>query len=249
MSRHEDILALIQEYTFLKVEDACSRLGVSPATVRRDFAEMEQLGLLKRVTGGAIGTEKQNAEELGNPNLSEKRRIAEKAVSLVSPGDTLFLDSGSTNTEIAKLLSTRRDISVITNSITIAYLLDHSPNNISVFICGGNIGDGSYPASIVGPAAEVMISQFRANTFFMGAYSVHPEFGVTDPYVLAAGIKRKMIQSATRTILVADYTKFGKTSKSVVCSLDQVDRVITDDKVDGEVVKILNAYGCTVDIV
>ena len=79
-----------------------------------------------------------------------------------------------------------------------------------------------------------MISQFRANTFFMGAYSVHPEFGVTDPYVLAAGIKRKMIQSATRTILVADYTKFGKTSKSVVCSLDQVDRVITDDKVDGE---------------
>lgn len=90
MSRHEDILALIQEYTFLKVEDACSRLGVSPATVRRDFAEMEQLGLLKRVTGGAIGTEKQNAEEPGSPNLSEKRRIAEKAVSLVLPGTRFF---------------------------------------------------------------------------------------------------------------------------------------------------------------
>ena len=249
MKRYEDILALIQEYTFLKVEDACSRLGVSPATVRRDFAEMERLGLLKRVTGGATGREKQSAGEPGPPNLPEKRRIAEKAVSLVSPGDTLFLDCGSTNVEIARLLSDHRDISVITNSITIAYLLDHGPNNISVFICGGNIGDGSYPASIVGPAAEVMISQFRANTFFMGAYSVHTEFGVTDPYVLASGIKRKMMESATRTILVTDHTKFGKISKSVVCSLDQVDRVITDDKVDGEVVKNLNAYGCAVDIV
>lgn len=249
MRRRDDILALIQEYTFLTVENACDRLGVSPATVRRDFSEMERLGLVKRVTGGVIGKEIPNAKEPGVPNQSEKKRIAEKAVSFVSPGDTLFLDSGSTNLEIARLLSNHRDISVITNSISIAYLLESARNNISIFICGGNVSDGSHPTSIVGPAAEMMISQFRANIFFMGAYSVHTEFGVTDPYVLASSIKRKMIQCAIRTILVADHTKFGKLDKSVVCSLDQVDRVITDDKVDGEVVKSLNACGCAVNIV
>lgn len=249
-NRHEEILKLLYLKKYMKVEELCEALDVSPATIRRDLTDIESFGLVKRICGGALVVEKDStAKKNSDPLLNHKQRIARKAIDFVTPGSTIFIDSGSTNNEIARLLANFSDISVITNSINIAYMLYNSDKHISVFVCGGNIGDGSSPASIVGPSAEMMISQFRANIFFMGTSGIHSKQGVTDPFLLAASIKTKMIENSSKVILVTDYTKFGKINKAFVCPIEKIDHIVTNTEASVDDIQYLRQHGISIDLV
>lgn len=227
----------------LTVDDFCRLLGVSPATVRRDLAKLDEEGKLRRIANGAVhkeASELSMLQESGislDPFLEYKKEIATMAVSLVKPGDTVFIDSGSTNNEIANLLVDFTDISIITNSVEIAHKFIHR-NDVSLIVCGGTMGEVRPISSIVGPLAEMMIAQFRATLCFIGTSGIDMRQGITDPYLSAARIKQKMIDNSSKVVLVTDHSKFNRLNKVFVCPLNRLDTVITDslapnDALDG----------------
>jgi DeoR/GlpR family transcriptional regulator of sugar metabolism len=238
----------------MKIPDLCNLIQVSPATMRRDLAELESAGLISRINGGALlkGQHFADYSEAhhisADPYLQPKKAIAEAAVTLVNPGDTIFIDPGSTNNQIANLLTSFSDISIVTNSIEIAYKFV-AKKDISVIVCGGTIGEVDPRASIVGPLAEKMISMFRANIFFLGTSGIDIKHGITDPYLSAARIKEKMIEHSSKVVLVTDHSKFGRVNKAFVSSLDNIHHVITDNQAPESDLDALTKMGITVTIV
>jgi len=250
MNRYDRIIQLLKTNGYLNVSDLCSLLNVSPATIRRDLTMLEQKAMLKRVSGGAIlmQTSVQDFKDPLDRLIEEKKKIAKQAITYVEPGMTIFIDSGTTNNEIAKLLLDVRNVFVITNSIHIAYLLYSNKRGNSVFVCGGNIGEGG-EASIVGTMAEMAISHFRANLFFMGATSIDLNYGITDPYIPAANIKKKMMENSSSTVLVADHTKFGTISKAFVTDIRNISRIITDQALPETQLYPFQKAGVGIDLV
>src|SRR5271165_469708 len=119
--RWNELRALIRDHGVIRVEDLCRRLGVSAATVRRDLDQLERNGAVRRVHGGAVSVESRLDEPLFEDKTGlaarEKRRIAEAALAFVDPGDTIYLDGGSTVLELARLLRDRSNLTVVTNSL------------------------------------------------------------------------------------------------------------------------------------
>jgi len=255
--RHEQIINLLEQYSIMKIEEFCTSLNISPATARRDLMEMEQEGLIKRIPGGAILHKEGNKNTDGNkfaddedPSLPYKRAIAAEAVRLVNPGDTIFIDYGSTNSLIAELLVSLPNIggvTIVTNSIDIAYKCMKRAD-IHVYVCGGARPEMGSRAGIVGPLAEQMISQLRANISFIGTPGIDIKYGITDPYLSAARIKAKMIENSASVILVTDHSKFGKVNKAYICSIDKINHLITDHQVPEEQIQIIENMGVKVTV-
>jgi DeoR/GlpR family transcriptional regulator of sugar metabolism len=252
--RRQEIVNLLKSNLFVTVDELCVRLDASPATIRRDLVELERNSEIKRVNGGAISISQppENrvsglAGKAGDPLLQQKKAIARAAVAMVREGDTIFIDSGSTNNQIADLLASFSNISIVTNSIEIAYNFIRK-KDISVVICGGTISEVSPVESIVGPLAELMISQFRANLCFMGTSGIDLKHGITDPYLSAASFKAKMIEYSSKVVLVTDHSKFGRVNKAFVAETSVIHHVITDSLVPGTTVEALLKMGIPVTL-
>ncbi|WP_044482041.1 DeoR/GlpR family DNA-binding transcription regulator [Paenibacillus antibioticophila] len=231
-ARHRVIVAYLKEHTFLHVNTLAELLEVSLPTIRRDLHEMELEGYIQRVNGGAFLKSAgegsgEAAAKGGDPLAAHKKAIAAEVVKWIEPGDTLFIDSGSTTGHVADLLTELKDITIVTNSIDIAYKCMRKPN-LSVFVCGGTAEDVQSESGIVGPLAEQMISQFRANLCILGTAGLDPRQGITDPYLSVARIKEKMFSYSARRILVTDHSKFGKIHKAFVAPIESFDCLITD---------------------
>ncbi|MBW7456925.1 DeoR/GlpR family DNA-binding transcription regulator [Paenibacillus sepulcri] len=254
-TRHTEIIGILKHEPFKTIEELCSELSVSPATVRRDLTILEQSGDIVRINGGAIYKKKAEDGRLDEkkpplPFLNEKIRIAKAAAELVKDGDTIFMDAGSTNRQIAEHLVGKTNITVITNSLEIAYKL-HSvkdKKDVSVVICGGTLGETNMD-SIVGPVAEKMISMFRANICFIGTSGIDIKQGVTDAYLSTARIKENMIEHSNKVHLVADHSKFGVITAAFVCSIDKIGHIITDNSAPEEDVRTLRSRGILVTLV
>lgn len=226
--RDQAIIELLKQKSFRSVEELCSGLGVSPATIRRDLHSLEEQGAIIRVNGGAVlnGQATETTELVEDPYVEEKKRIAMAAARMVKEGDTIFMDAGSTNAHIADQLLAYSNITIITNSLQIAHkFLGHQ--GVSVIVCGGALGEVN-PASIVGPVAETMIATFRANICFLGSLGIHMKQGVTDPFSSTARIKQKMIENSNQVVFALDRSKFGMTKTFYVCSAQDIDCLITD---------------------
>ncbi|WP_127583251.1 DeoR/GlpR family DNA-binding transcription regulator [Paenibacillus koleovorans] len=253
IDRQERLVKLLETNVMLRIHELCELLGASPATVRRDLSELEEKGVIKRINGGAMLNARSDfspppSHEEQDPFLLYKQAIARLAVSLVKEGDTIFIDAGTTNIEIAELLSGYSNISIITNSIEIAYLFKKYAmgRKISVYVCGGTIGEVTPEASIVGPLAEQMITQFRASIAFIGTSGIDLQHGVTDPHFLLASIKKRMIEFSSRVVLVADHSKFGKVNMAHVCNLSSLHHVITDSLTPASFVESMTTLGLKV---
>lgn len=248
--RHRVIADYLKEHTFLHVNQLAELLEVSLPTIRRDLHEMESGGYIQRVNGGALikaegeGTGGMPTQG-GDLFTTHKKAIAAEVIRWIEPGDTLFIDSGSTNSYIGDLLSELKNITIVTNSIDIAYKCMRKPD-LSVFVCGGTAEDVQSEAGIVGPLAEQMISQFRANLCILGTAGADPKQGITDPYLSVARIKQKMLSYASRRILVTDHSKFGKIHKAYVAPLDTFDCVITDREATEDQVEAIRGKGIQV---
>lgn len=250
MNRYDTIIQLLKTNGYLNVGELCDKLKVSPATIRRDLTSLEQKSLLKRISGGAIlvRTSVSRYDTPADPLIEEKKKIALQAVSYIEPGMTIFIDSGTTNNEIAKLFLDIHNIFVVTNSIHIAYLMYSNNKGSSVFVCGGNDGlNGG--ASIAGSMMDTVISHFRADLFFMGASSIDLDFGVTDRYIPFANIKKAMMRCSAKTVLVAEHSKYGTINKAFVSDIDAVDRIITGSDLPEKYVRGLGEKGVGLDLV
>jgi DeoR/GlpR family transcriptional regulator of sugar metabolism len=253
-TRHHKIINLLTTHHMLRIEELCELMNVSPATIRRDLNLLAGQGYITRINGGAmipLNSPEHNVnpqQSRDDPYLVYKKALAQVAVGLVKEGDTIFIDAGSTNMEIAQLLVNFKNISIITNGIEIAYRLRTLNKSISIFICGGTIEELTPEASIVGPLAEQMISLFRANLLFLGTSAIDIHKGVTDPHLLLANIKNKMIDNASKVVLVADHSKFGKVKMAHVCSIDKIHHLIVDNKVPRNVLSHFANLGIEISV-
>lgn len=245
------IIEQLRNHPFMKIEELCHTLHASPATIRRDLTDLEESKSIIRINGGAIINKDQPSipkETIQKVEfLDEKNRIAEEAISHVRAGDTIFMDTGSTNLIIADKLTKLSNITIITNSVSIAYKFINR-KDLSVIICGGTLGEAD-PDSILGPVAEKMISMFRANLCFLGTSGLHVKQGITDRYLGSARIKEKMIEHSTKVCLVTDHSKFGIVNTAFVCPMDNIHHIITDDMAPIEEVNYLISTGITVTLV
>ena len=218
--------------------DLVKLLDVSAMTIRRDLDELEKQKKLIRTHGGAAIPEAIIAEQSYIQKISEahpqKMEIAEIAIGLVKDGMTVFLDSGTTNFEIAKRLKQRENLTIVTNDIKIAAELMDS--KVVVIMLGGKIQNGV--GAVFGSYAENMLKEIHVDILFLGAHAVHPTLGITSATLEKASIKRMMINSSEVVYLVVDAQKFGKKAFAKIASIDSVTAIITDQTLPAEVEEI-----------
>jgi Transcriptional regulators of sugar metabolism len=240
---------LVAERGFLRVTEASDELGVSVVTVRSDLNALEASGALRRVHGGAVsngGMETSFERSLAS-SAEEKHQIAEAAAGLVESGSSVLLDVGSTTALLARALVAREelhDVTVITNGLTIALELEHAIPRFQVIVTGGTLRPLQH--SLVDPLASVLLGRITADIAFVGCNGVHAERGVTNVNLPEAELKRLMIASAQRAVVVADGSKIGGTCVGRVAALDEVHSLITGASAPIDEVSRLRAAGLTV---
>ena len=224
--RIAELLAVRGEVEF---GDLAVQFDVSEMTVRRDCELLEQEGVGRRVRGG-MASAVSRAYEPPMPmrlavEASAKQSIGAAAAGLVSDGDTLIVDVGTTTLELARHLKGRHGITVVTASLPIALELGNEPG-IRVMVTGGSIRPGEL--SLTGGVAEDMIHQVNADIAFLGVAGVSASVGLTDYNPEDTRVKRAAIGSARRSVVLADASKLGRITFSTVAALAEVDTLVTD---------------------
>jgi DeoR/GlpR family transcriptional regulator of sugar metabolism len=210
--RRRKLLKLLKERRILRVEEFVQTLGVSAATVRRDLAFLESIGELRRIHGGATIADSHEEEPLFDDKTAmsapEKKRIALAALKLIHPKGLIYLDGGSTVLELARLLIPYNQLTVVTNSLRIVEIFKST--GPKMIITGGECRLLSQ--TFVGPLTRGVLDQMHVDLAFMGTIGVSFQKGLTTTDPAEAFTKEQVIKSATKTILLADSTKFEKTS-------------------------------------
>jgi DeoR/GlpR family transcriptional regulator of sugar metabolism len=237
VERYEKILEELEKHKIVKVSELSVILGVTEKTIRIDLESLEQKGLVKRVHGGAVLQEEEvrifPINERQSKNNESKLMIAKEALKLIKPEETILMDGGSTTLQLAKLLGDF-SVTVITNDIKIAHeLLDKE--KIQLVVLGGSrIGTSS---SLYGVQASELLKRIRVNRLFFGATGISIEHGLTVLNSFHVDWKQQIINCADRVTLVAESTKFEKVGLIQFATLDDLDEIITDSRLDESIQK------------
>lgn len=215
-------------------------LNVSEATVRRDLENLEQQGLLRRVHGGAElvknpKTEPVFAEKTGL-HASEKARIAHLAEQCINAGETVFLDGGSTVLELARLLSERKGLTIVTNSLMAASELMET--ECRLVIIGGEFRPLS--RTLVGPLTEKILESLHIDKAFLGTMGLTMEQGLSTTDVNEAYTKHLAASAADQVYVLADSSKIGTNQFVTSDPVSAIDYLITDKGIPPEIIKQLN---------
>ena len=228
--RKEKIVDLLRGELFLDIGTLAKRFQISIATARRDLVELEEAGLLRRTHGGAVSVSQVSHDPTNAAraiaNKAQKRAIAEAAAGMIADGDVVLLDAGTTALEVAKLLVGRKGLTFITNGADIiAELIRHDTPN--VYAVGGEFAEIN--RSFRGPLAEHFIRQFSVDKLILNAASIDLGRGlIFTGSPVNASIQKAMIEVSSRTIVVADHSKFTKSSFSVTSRIEEVGTIVTD---------------------
>jgi DeoR/GlpR family transcriptional regulator of sugar metabolism len=246
--RRRQLLDLIARRGFATLEELVKSIGVSESTVRRDLEALDLAGSIRRTHGGAVHAGENRAiaslDERAATAHEEKVAIGRAAAELLSDGDTVLLDGGTTTLEVARALM-GRPVQVVTNSLPIANLLASSVENDLVLI-GGYVLPRTGVAT--GPLAVAAMQDIRVHKTIMGAGGIVPE-GVFNANSLLVETERQMMKCAQEVILVADHSKFGRLSLSKLCRLDEIGTMIVDSGLSDAYRKILGDAGVALQVV
>lgn len=249
-SRRMKILEWLQEEGSARVRELSAAFGVSEVTIRLDLERLEAEGHVVREHGGAyLKTVPQQVRAMTLQhlaNLDQKRRIGRAAAALVADGETIILDSGSTTTEVAANLMDREDLTVITNALNIALNLGALPS-ISVHMPGGQ-----FKAPTLSLSGEKSADYFKglfAQKLFLATAAISRDAGLTYPSLADLYVKRAMIESAQKVILVADSSKIGRTSFSSLGDVSLINVLVTDDGITDQDKKSFEEAGIEVIVV
>ncbi|MEZ0535638.1 DeoR/GlpR family DNA-binding transcription regulator [Caldicellulosiruptoraceae bacterium PP1] len=247
--RKQKIVQYVQEHLRASVQELSYLFNVSESTIRRDLKELEDAKLIKRTHGGAVSLESVNFEptfiEKEDKFKNEKEKIAKKASEFIQKGDTILIDSGTTTLYLAKELKKVSDITVVTNSIIIAYELQ-TQDNIEIVIIGGTLRKNT--RALVGPISEYALNMLRVDKAFIATNGIDVEEGLTTPNIIEAATKRKMIEISKETILLADHSKVGKVSFAQFADISDIDKWVTDEKVEANIISRIENKGTTIYI-
>jgi DeoR/GlpR family transcriptional regulator of sugar metabolism len=218
----------------VEIDQLSEELSVSPMTIRRDLDQLEEKGKVIRVHGGAVGAKSLITETpfqtKESRNTEQKRLIARKALSLIHEGQTILLDSGTTTLELARLLQSKINLTIITNDIKIAAELVDS--KLKVIITGGELQNDI--GALFGPLTHHFLKNIHVDLFFLGAHAIDLKTGITSPTFEKSLVKQLMMEAADSTWLVADSSKMGERAFSKVCDLQELTGFITDDHISDE---------------
>lgn len=226
--RHRKILSQLKLKEAVKVHELAGQLGISESTIRRDINELDQMGKLKKVFGGAValgsdmiyGETDVAARTL--INVEEKEKIARHAATLISDYDFVFLDAGTTTEKMIDYLK-KKNVTYVTNGITHAKKLIQ--RGFEAHVIGGLLRPAT--EAVVGENAIDTIRRYNFTKCFMGATGIDLERGLTTRDISEAAVKTAAIRQSQRTFVLADHTKFGKVSSVSFAGLEEV-CVITD---------------------
>jgi len=225
--RRTMIMDIAREKGRLLVEDLVRELSASSETIRRDLNHLAAAGALRKFHGGACLPSLADETPFSirmSEQISGKRGIARAAARLFTNGDTIFIDTGTTTLFFAEELALFRNLSVVTNSSAIAARLSGSGNN--VFLLGGFYQADA--GETIGPTTIQQIASFHASHAVLTIGAIHPKNGVMDFSLDEAQVARAMIEHADHVTVIADRSKVGRGAFGTVCTLDAIDRFVTD---------------------
>jgi DeoR family ulaG and ulaABCDEF operon transcriptional repressor len=244
--RQKLILSAVQERPVATIGELVELTGTSEATIRRDISALHLQGRLRRVRGGAealhppqfVGIAGRPFKVAEGVNLERKRAIARAAVELCADGESIIVNGGTTTYQMVHFLGSRR-LQVLTNSFPIAeHLLKHSRN--TVMLPGGVVYREQ--GVILSPFDNDVTRNFFAHRMFMGAQGVG-RLGVMERDPLLIQAEQKLIDQAEQLVILVDSSKFSQRSSLILCPLERVDTIVTDDGIEDGVAAMLEAEG------
>ena len=226
--REAAILAYLYDRKEASVAELCRALFVSEPTMRRDLAALNAAGRIIRTHGGAA----HRAEPGENLPLSWRERehsdaktaIGKKCLSLIHDGDTVMVDSSSSALALLRVLDSKSSIVVVTNSAKAAAIL--AETKIKTFVTGGELAADTY--AYVGSYAEAFIRSFNADLCFFSVRTLTEDGCLTDNALAENGVRRAMLTSSRRRILMLDSQKIGPACLETLCRLSDVDHVVSE---------------------
>lgn len=239
--RRTAILEELKEKEAVYVTELAQKYNVSYETIRKDLAALEKQGLLLKSYGGA--TLKKNAVELPfikreKENITQKIKIAKKALSLIPDNSSILISSGSTTLELAKLLSTKSGYKIFTDSLPIASLLLGSENQ--VFLFGGELRHNS--SSVHGGWAISQIEQISVDLCFIGTDGFQNIEGPSSPSSSDVFVDQAILKSSEKKYVLGDSTKFMRKSLYRICKWSEINAFITDSNVSEEEFSTLSNF-------
>lgn len=249
--RRQRLARLVAERGFLRVADASLELGVSEVTVRGDLSALEVLGSVVRVHGGAMPVSEAGESSLESSldrDAAAKVAIGAAAARLVTSGQGIYVDAGSTAMALAHALVDRhdlRDVTIVTSGLTIALALEPALPRFTVVVTGGTLRPLQH--SLVSPFAAPMLDSLHLDIAFIGCNGVHATGGVTNVNLPEAEIKTRVLARAARGVIIADATKLGRTDLAVVGSIADFDTLVTAGESPAGAIEALRAAGLVVD--
>lgn len=259
--RKSRILEIIYKQGTGGVREIAGLIGASISTVRRDLAELEERGDIKRIRGGAMLT--LNVRTTFEPDyqyasqvaVEEKEAIGRAAADLVDEGESVIFDSSSTVHQAARFVKERgSNILAVTNDVETACLLARG-RGINLQVLGGSLRPGTY--TLLGDPGLEFLQRLHVEVCFLGIQAIHlparnpsglktKVAGLSDTSTDVAAMKRAMLSAARRTVLLADSSKYGQRAFFQVCRLDEIDTVITDSGLDAGMKGDLESLGIEV---
>lgn len=234
------LLELVSERGNVTIAEIGDALGISPATARRDLATLAEQRLITRTHGGASalgsGYELPLQYKIAR-QADAKTAIARAAAQLITPGETVGLNGGTTTTEVARTLGKserfRRSegeagLTIVTNALNIGYELSVR-SHVKIVVTGGVARRQSY--ELVGSLVVGTLSAFALDTVILGVDGLSAQYGATTLHEGEAEVSRHFGSVAKRTVVVADSTKLMKSTFARICRLDEIDVLVTDSPV------------------
>jgi DeoR/GlpR family transcriptional regulator of sugar metabolism len=252
IDRRDQLLSQLKDNGYIDINTLVKKFSVSESTIRRDLEYLASRGAIMRTHGGAFFSSDQSTTR--EPSIEQKRRmmtrekklIGQAAAKLVSRGETVLLDSGSTTWEVGDALRTKSPLTVVSNDL---HILDHLGNfeDFTIVDTGGLLKRGLN--ILLGPTTVHCIEDLHVNWTFLGVDAIDVRKGVTTTNLEESAVKQAMIKAGNQVVLVADHTKFDKKVFAYVCSLTDVSLLITDSGISPEIVNEIHALGVRLEIV
>ncbi len=226
--RKERIKEYLLEYKSASVLDLSTYFGVSEETIRRDLVVLDREGYVIRTHGGAVLAKRVSKtvdnDTLGKVFLESKQIIAEQCLLFIHEGDCIFLDASTTAATLCSLIYDMH-MTVLTNSLRVIRNLSKA-ENINLICVGGNYSKDR--ESFIGRTTNMVLSNHYVDMAFISCRSLSIESGITDSNDEEAEVKQIISRHSNRVFLIADYSKFGKTSFTKVCDFSDIDDIVTD---------------------
>lgn len=240
ISRHQEIVNLVQQHGYVSTEDLVEQFKVSPQTIRRDLNELADENKIRRHHGGAtiplssVNTAYTTRKVM---RLNEKDTIAEALAKHIPDGATLFIDIGTTPESVAKaLVKNHKDLRVVTNNINVAMILMANPD-FKVILAGGEVRNRD--GGIVGEVTLDFIKQFRLDFGILGISGIDYDGSLLDFDYHEVRVKKAIIENSRSVYLAVDHTKFGRNAMVNLGSITELHMIITDQEPPEEIVTIL----------